>query len=151
MGCTSYLLVTVLKVREVMVTNLVTIEPNALIFEVAKLMRDKKVGSVIIIKKRKVLGIVTERDLVRRVLAENRDPKTIKIRDVMSTPVFSISPEEDVVNAAHIMRQRGIRRIVVMTGDELVGVITTNDLARNMKRHIEELASTLYLVGRTWM
>ena len=151
MGCTSYLLVTALKVREVMVTNLVTIGPNGLIFEAAKLMRDKKVGSVIVVKKQKVLGIVTERDLVRRVLAENRDPKMVKMKDVMSTPVFSISPEEDIVNAAHIMRQRGIRRVVVIAGDELVGVITTNDLARNMKRHIEELASTLYLVGRTWM
>jgi len=147
----SYSVVTSLKVRELMVPNPVKIESNALIIEAAKLMRDKNIGSVIVVEKRKVLGIVTERDLVRRVLAENRDLKTVKMREIMSTPVFSISPEEEVVNAAHIMRQRGIRRVVVMDKEALIGIITTNDLVGNMKRNIEELASTLYLVGRTWM
>ena len=134
-----------------MVPNPGKIEPNALIIEAAKLMRDKNIGSVIVVEKRKVLGIVTERDLVRRVLAENRDLKTLKMREIMSKPVFSISPEEEVVNAAHIMRQRGIRRVVVMDKEALIGIITTNDLVGNMKRNIEELASTLYLEGRTWM
>ncbi len=73
------------------------------------------------------------------------------MREIMSKPVFSISPEEEVVNAAHIMRQRGIRRVVVMDKETLIGIITTNDLVGNMKHNIEELASTLYLVGRTWM
>ena len=75
-----------------------------------------------------MLGIVSERDLVRRVLAENRDLKTVKMREIMSKPVFSISPEEEVVNAAHIMRQRGIRRVVVMDKEALIGILTTNDL-----------------------
>jgi CBS domain-containing protein len=141
--------VTSLKVSELMVPNPVKIEPNALIIEAAKLMRDKNIGSVIVVEKRKVLGIVTERDLVRRVLAENRDLKTVKMREIMSKPVFSISPEEEVVNAAHIMRQRGIRRVVVMDKEALIGIITKNDLVGNMKHNIEELASTVYLVGRT--
>ena len=93
----------------------------------------------------------TERDLVRRVLAENREPKTVKIRDVMSTSVVSVSPEEDVVKAAHIMRQRGIRRVVVTDKEDLAGIIKTNDLAKYMKQNIEELGSILYIVGRTWM
>lgn len=144
-------MITGLKVREAMVANPVTLGPNALITEAAKLMRDNKIGSVIVVEKQKVLGIVTERDLVRRVLAENREPKTVRIREVMSTSVVSVSPEEDVVNAAHIMRQRGIRRVVVMDKEDLVGIITTNDLAKHMQQNIEELGSILYIVGRTWM
>jgi CBS domain-containing protein len=144
-------LITGLKVHDVMVANPVTIEPNALITEAAILMRDNKIGSVIVVEKQKVVGIVTERDLVRRGLAENRDLTTVKIRDVMSVSVVSVSPEEDVVNTAHIMRQRGIRRVVVMDKEDLVGIITTNDLVRNMKQNIEELGSILYIVGRTWM
>lgn len=140
-----------MNVREIMVGKPVTIEPNATIVETAKLMQENKIGSVIVVENRRVLGVVTERDLVRRVLAGNRDPRTTLIHEVMSAPVSSISPDEDIVNAAHIMRQRGIRRIVVMDEEELVGILTTNDLVRNMKRHIEELASMLYLVGRTWM
>jgi CBS domain-containing protein len=128
-------LITGLKVRDVMVANPVTIGPNALIIEAAKLMRDNKVGSVIVVEKLNVLGIVTERDLVRRVLAENRELKTVKIRDVMSTSVVSVSPEEDVLNAAHIMRQRGIRRVVVMNKEDLIGIITTNDLVKIASAH----------------
>ena len=137
----SYSVVTSLKVRELMVPNPVKIEPNALIIEAAKLMRDKNIGSVIVVEKQKVLGIVTERDLVRRVLAENRDLKTVKMREIMSKPVFSISPEEEVVNAAHIMRQRGLRRVVVMDKEALIGIITTNDIVGNMKHNIEDVIS----------
>lgn len=96
-------------------------------------------------------GIVTERDLVRKVLADKRDPKTVKIDDVMSTPVVSISPKEDVVDAAHLMSQRGIRRTGRDGGGRLVGIITANDLVKNMRRNVEELASMLCLIGRTWM
>ena len=144
-------MITGLKVRDIMVANPVTIGPDALIVEAAKLMRDNKVGSVIVVEKLKVLGIITERDLVRRVLAENRELKTVMIRDIMSISVVSVSPEEDVVHAAHIMRQRGIRRVIVIDKDDLVGMITTNDLVKYMKQNIEELGSILYTVGRTWM
>lgn len=132
-----------------MVTDPITIGSNALVFEAAKLMCDKKIGSVIVVEKGKVLGIVTERDFVVRVIVENRDPKKAKIYDIMSAPVISISPKEDVVYAAQLMRKRGIKRLVVIEGEKLVGVITTNDLARNMTRAVEELATTLYIMGRT--
>lgn len=138
----------VLKVREAMVTSPVTIRPNAFVYEAAREMRDKEIGSVICVDKDKVLGVVTERDLVRRVLAEDRDPKKVKVSDVMTTPVVSIHPEEDIVDAAQFMSRRGLRRLVVMEGDRLVGIITSDDLALNMRRAAEEFATTLYILGR---
>ena len=137
-----------MKVREGMVTNPVTARLDDLVYEAAKTMRDKKIGSIICVDKEKVLGIITERDLVRRVMAEAKDPKTIKIRDVMSTPVISVSPEEDVVDAAQLMTRSGVRRLVVMKGNKLVGILTSDDLAGNMKRAVEELATALYIIGR---
>lgn len=135
-------------VREAMVKNPITVGPSASLIEAAKLIRDKEIGSVIIVDKGKVLGIATERDLVRRVIAEGKDPKTVKIGDVMSSPVVFINPNEDVVDAAQLMKQKGIRRLVVMDGDKLVGIITSDDLARNMKRAVEEMATTLFLMER---
>ena len=137
-----------LKVREAMVSNPITLDPNALIVDAAKTMRDKKIGSVILAEDGKLIGIATERDLIRRVIAENKDPKKVKISEIMSTPVVTISPNEDVVDAAKLMRRRGIRRLVVMAENDLVGVITTDDIASNMSRAVEELAITLYLMDK---
>ena len=132
-----------------MVTEPITIESNALVIEAAKLMSEKKIGSVIVVEKGKVVGIVTERDFVVRIIVANRDSKKNKINDIMSSPVISISPKEDVVYAAQLMRKKGIKRLVVIEREKLVGVITTNDLARNMTRAVEELATTLYIMGKT--
>lgn len=135
-----------LKVHEAMATNPITLGLNASVSEAAQLIRDNKIGSVIIVEKEKVLGIATERDLIRRVLAENKDPKTLKISEVMTSPVISISLKEDVVDAAQLMRINGIRRLAVMEGNRLVGIITTNDLAKNMKRAVQDLATKFYLM-----
>jgi CBS domain-containing protein len=134
-----------------MITDLVTISPNTSIYETAKKMRDSKIGSIVVTKNSQVVGIVTERDLVRRVLAEYLDPRTITITNIMTPQVTSISLEEDIADAAHLMRKNGIRRLTVLQDGILVGIITTNDLLRNMTRHIEDVASMLYLIGRTWM
>lgn len=138
----------ILKVREAMISNPITVTPNALIYEAAKTMRDKEIGSVIIVDKGKVLGIATERDLVRRVLAENKDPKVLPISAIMSKPVISISPDEDLVDAAQLMKEKGIKRLIIMDGDKLLGIMTTSELTNYMKRAVEELATTLYLIDR---
>jgi CBS domain-containing protein len=111
-------------------------------------MREKDIGSVIIAEEENVLGIVTERDLVRRVIAQNQDPHQVRISDVMTTPVVSIPSNEDVTGAAKLMKEKGIRRLVVMKGSELVGIITTDDLTRHMMRVVEEFATALFIMER---
>lgn len=134
-----------LKISEAMVINPITVMPNVLVYEVAKLMRDKEIGSVIVVDKGKVLGIATERDLVRRVLTGDRDLKTVRISEVMTSPVISISQNEDIVDAAQLMKLRRIRRLIVIEEEKLVGIITSDDITRNMKRAVEEFASMLIL------
>ena len=131
-----------------MTANPVTVQPTATVFDVSTLMRDKDIGSVIIMKDENVLGIVTERDVVRRVVAQNRDPHQVRISDVMTTPVVSIPSNEDVTAAAQLMKEKGIRRLAVMQGPKLVGIITTDDLTRHMMRVVEEFATALYIMER---
>lgn len=140
-----------MRVREVMVANPIRVRFNTSIIEAAKLMRDNEIGSVIVVEEEEVKGIVTERDIVRRVVAEGIDLTNVLIHDIMTSPVISISPEEDIVQAAHMMRTKEIRRLIVMDGENLVGIVTTNDLLKKMKENVETLASMLYLVGRSWM
>ena len=89
-----------------------------------------------------------ERDVVRRVVAQNRDPHQVRISDVMTTPVVSIPSNEDVTAAAQLMKEKGIRRLAVMQGPKLVGIITTDDLTRHMMRVVEEFATALYIMER---
>jgi CBS domain-containing protein len=131
-----------------MTANPITVRSHSTVFDVAKLMREKDIGSVIIAEEENVLGIVTERDLVRRVIAQNQDPHQVRISDVMTTPVVSIPSNEDVTGAAKLMKEKGIRRLVVMKGSELVGIITTDDLTRHMMRVVEEFATALFIMER---
>jgi CBS domain-containing protein len=140
-----------MRVREVMVANPIVVKANTSIIEAAKLMREHEIGSLIVVEEKAVKGIVTERDIVRRAVAEGKDVTSVPIQEIMTYPVTSISPEEDIVQAAHLMRTKEIRRLIVMEQGNLVGIVTTNDLLTNMKKNVDTLASMLYLIGRSWM
>ena len=135
-------------VQEAMTKDPITISPNETATVAAKLMRDQSIGSLIVVHEDEVLGIVTERDLVHRVLASMQNPNTVLINDVMTTPVVTISQREDVASAAKLMKEKGIRRLVVMNQQELVGVLTTDDLTRNLMQVVEEFATMLFIMER---
>lgn len=137
-----------LRIKEAMITNPVTIRSNASISEAAKLMADKNIGSLLIFDRDKLLGIVTEKDLVRRVLALGKDPQNFKVGDVMSKPVITTFQDADVLDASELMKKHSIRRLAVMDDGKLVGIITTDDIVRSMKRAVEELATTLYIISK---
>lgn len=135
-------------VQEAMTKDPVTINAEESVTFAAKLMREKCIGSLIVVREKQVLGIVTERDLVHRVLASTQNPNTVFMTDVMTAPVVTISQREDVASAAKLMKEKGIRRLVVMDQQELVGVLTTDDLTRNLMQVVEEFATMLFIMER---
>jgi CBS domain-containing protein len=116
-------------VRDVMAQNPVTLPSDAAAVEAARRMRDNDIGDVVVADADNVLGIVTDRDLVVRVLAEGRDPERTTLADVHSAELVSIAPEASIDEAARLMRANAVRRLLVMDGDELVGVVSIGDLA----------------------
>lgn len=126
----------------------VTINTEESVTFAAKLMRKKCIGSLIVVREKQVLGIVTERDLVHRVLASTQNPNTVFMTDVMTAPVVTISQREDVASAAKLMKEKGIRRLVVIDQQELVVVLTTDDLTRNLMQVVEEFATMLFIMER---
>lgn len=108
----------------------------------AKLMRQEDVGSLVIIEDGAAIGMVTEKDLVQKVVAEGRSPAKVKIADIMSSPLVTIGPGERVADAAKKMANMKLRRLPVVIQGRLVGVLTENDLLR--------LSPSLIELTREW-
>lgn len=135
--------------HEAMTKNPVTVKPNSSVQDVAKIMSEKKIGSIIISGNGELSGILTERDLVRKVLARGKDPKSVKVNEIMSKPVVRINENSDLLDASELMKKKSIRRLVVVDKTKkIVGILSTNDMARVMRRAVEELTTTYYLMSR---
>jgi CBS domain-containing protein len=123
------------RVTEIMTKDVIHTIPEELsAAEAAKQMKSVQRGSLIVVKGSRPIGIVTERDLVQRVLAEGIPASNIKISQVMSHPLISIGPEALVTDAARIMSEHRIRRLPVMDGTVLVGIVTVTDFAKCLWR-----------------
>lgn len=124
-------------VLEIMTRDPVTAAPDMALDRAASMMRDKGVGSLIVVEDDTAVGILTERDIVTKVAAENRSPANVRIREVMTSPVISVHPHEDVEAAARKMSARRIRRLPVVQDGRLVGVVTENDILRLLPHLVE--------------
>lgn len=126
--------------------NIYTITPNESVQDAAREMKGSSKGCLVVTDGGGPVGIVTERDIVHKVVASGRRPET-KVSEIMSTPVITIGPRESASEAARKMAEKGIRRLVVTEGTEMVGLLTVTDLAR----HVEHAGVTDYLravIGR---
>ncbi len=116
-------------VKEIMARNIVSVSTSTPITEAAREMRDADVGNVIVEDGGEIRGIVTDRDIVVRAVAEQRDPGNTTVGEICSGDVVTVSPDERVEDAARIMRERSIRRLPVVEGGRPVGVVSIGDLA----------------------
>src|SRR5262249_1102860 len=128
--------------------------PDASIIDVAKMMRDEDVGAIPVIEDGKLKGVVTDRDIVVRAIADrNKDLAGFTVRDVMSDDVYSVKPNDRLVDAVHKMGNKQVRRILVTDGnDRLRGIISMADVALEADND-RELANALEDVSehRTWL
>ena len=117
-------------VDQIMAKSLVNIEAGLSAIEAAKLMKTYKVGSVFVKKDNRVIGIVTEPDIIRRVIAVDRVPYYVPVEDIMSSPVIGIDWRRPITEAADMMEQHGTRHLAVLNGGSIVGVLSVRDLLR---------------------
>jgi len=117
-------------VVEIMTSTPITTPPDATVADAAKMMREKDIGSLVVVEDGRPTGIVTERDLVTKVAAADLKPSGVFVRDIMTSPLVAVHPHEEVAEAAKLMSQRKIRRLPVVQEGKLVGMITENDIIR---------------------
>jgi CBS domain-containing protein len=132
-----------MSVREIMSVNVVTMPPDASVLEVARSMSKMDIGSIIIADKGRPLGIITESDIVRRVVSEDKDPKSAKAKDIMSSPLVHITPNTALTEAMRIMARGNIRRVAVLKNNSLAGIITSRDILRWSPELIDVLMESL--------
>ena len=114
-------------VKDVMINQVATLDSSSMIKDAAKLMDEKNIGCVIVTKQDSPIGILTERDFVRRIASKEK-PLTSPIEEVMSSPLISIDPDETVWEAAEEMKINNIHKLPVLQNEKVMGIITTSDL-----------------------
>jgi len=119
-----------LKIGDVMVREVITLNENVTVKEAAEIMNKFEIGSLIVTNKGKAVGIVTERDLLKRVVAEAKDAARTKVKEIMTSPLVVVEPTMNLEEAAKLMFQMKIKKLAVVDGKKLVGVVSLTDIAR---------------------
>ncbi len=121
-------------------TDVVTMVADESVVNAARLMNERGIGGLVIMEGGRMVGIFTERDILRRIVAEHRDPATTAIRDVMTAPVVCCPVDTSQDECKKVMTDKRIRHLPVVDGDTVVGVITSGDV---LAFQVREQASTL--------
>ena len=116
------------QVRDHMVSDVVTIEPSAGVVDAAKRMIQQEKGPLPVVQGDQAVGMVTDRDLIARVVAEGRDPNSVTVDQVATKELVTITPDSDIDQARQLMQQHQLDRLLVVEDDRLVGIISEADL-----------------------
>ncbi len=118
------------KISELMTPNPCAIEADKPVAHAAKMMKEENVGLAPVVEGDRLVGTLTDRDIVTRVVAEGKDPQTVPVREVASTDVVTIDPQQDLDEALRLMASNQVRRLLVEEDGRLVGVVAQADIAR---------------------
>lgn len=127
-----------MKVKDIMYTRLFTIAHNATVEEAAKMMDENNIGSLLVQQDTKHVGIVTEWDVVRKVVAAEKKPQEITVSEIKSYPLIIVDSEFDIIEAAKLMQTHDIRRLMVVEKGKIVGVISTNTISNHLQKLISK-------------
>jgi len=128
-----------LKVDDVMIKEVITIDENSTVKEAAEVMNRFEIGCLITVKNGKAMGIITERDLLKRVVAEAKNADRTKVKDIMTSPLVVAEPSMDLEEAVKLMFQMKIKKLPVVDGKRLVGLVSLTDIARFQPQMIKIL------------
>ena len=130
-------------IADVMTKSVISVDASMTVNGAAKMMEDARVGAVIVMENNTPVGIVTDRDFAVKIVAHAYQITT-PVKQIMSSPLFSISPDESVRTAADLMHDRGIRKLPVMDNENIVGIITATDIVNLLAVCVEEDVRDMY-------
>ena len=129
----------ILKVEDIMVENVVTVEATASVMKAVNLMNDREIGCLVVTRKGRAVGIITERDLLKRIIGSAKNPSKTKVKDIMTKPLIAGCPDMDLEDATKLMFERKIKKLPVVDNGRLKGLITLTDVARFQPQMIKIL------------
>ena len=130
-------------IREVMTADPRTVEAGATCVDAAREMRDGDVGSIVVVDNGAVAGIITDRDIVVRVVADGTDPGSAKVRDAATMNAITLTVDQSVDDAIRLVREQNVRRIIVLQDGRAAGIVSLGDLAieRDTDSALADIAS----------
>ena len=128
-----------------MVTTVITVQQETSVYEAVKLLNKNRIGCLVVVYNDDIVGILTERDLLERVLEKCRNPKEIEISEVMTKTLILGSPDMEVFEATRLMMENKVKKLPIIKERRLVGIITVTDIAQvaNIDKDTIELVDTL--------
>ncbi|MFH1328653.1 MAG: CBS domain-containing protein [Candidatus Bathyarchaeota archaeon] len=127
------------RVRDIMVTDVTTVESSATALDAAKVMGESGVGSVVVLESSKPVGILTERDFITKIVSKEVNPAEVKVSDFMSKLLITVLPDVDISSAASMMSEHGINRLPVVSDGKLLGIVSAKTLLENITKYISSL------------
>ncbi|WP_298004725.1 MULTISPECIES: CBS domain-containing protein [Anaerolinea] len=134
---------TVRHILEVKGTDVWSIGPNATVFDALRMMADKDVGALLVMEDDKVVGIISERDYARKIILHGKSSKETLVREIMSTSLYTIHPDQTVEEAMELMTNKRVRHLPVMDGDKLEGMISIGDVVKNIIYRQREIIKSM--------
>ena len=149
-----------MKVRDIMTTDVATATPETTLEDIATMMRDEDTGAIPVLEDDELVGIITDRDIVIRCIAEGKDPVETTVEDVLTEGLETVEPESDIEEARDLMSRRQIRRLPVVEDGQLIGMLSIGDIAvksdtdvgdtlENVSEGVKVSGSTSKRAGRT--
>ncbi len=122
------------RVEQLMTRELACIESSQAVSVAANIMRIKKIGSLLVMEDSETVGIITQSDIVRKVVAFHLQPEFVQVKHIMSTPIISIDETESIFEAAGIMKASGTRHLAVGNEEQILGILSVRDLLSPVSR-----------------
>src|SRR2546430_8491527 len=116
-------------VRDVMTTDVVRLQVDTTLVDAGRVMRDKDIGDVVVVEDERLIGVVTDRDIVVRAVAEGLGPDTTTVGAIVSKDLVTVRPDDTILDVARLMRDRAVRRVLVRDEQGLPGIVSIGDLA----------------------
>jgi len=129
----------ILKVEDIMIETVITIDVDATVMKTVKVMNDHEIGCVVVTRNKRAVGIITERDLLKRVIGKAKNPSKTKAREIMTKPLIAGYPEMELEEATKMMFEKKIKKLPVVDHGKLMGLITLTDVARFQPQMIKIL------------
>ncbi|BAJ64582.1 CBS domain-containing protein [Anaerolinea thermophila] len=134
---------TVRHILEVKGSDVWSIGPDATVFDALRMMADKDVGALVVMENDKVVGIISERDYARKIILHGKSSKETLVREIMSTNLYTVHPDQTVEEAMEIMTNKRVRHLPVMEGETLLGMISIGDVVKNIIYRQREIIKSM--------
>jgi CBS domain-containing protein len=126
-------------VKDVMVKPVITIDQEKTVKQAGELMKKTRKGCLIVTKKDKPVGIISDSDIIKKVVAKNTTPSKVKVKNIMSSPLITIGPDEDILTAVRKMKKNNIHRLPVVSNGKLLGLLSLSDIAKTSPEMLDLL------------